>query len=75
MINNQNDKKVKNPRESLVGFTKEYNKNERPPEESLLGQVVDKVKAGTKSVIDRVETTDKDLCTQYSKETEPIFCK
>lgn len=75
MINSQNGKKIKNHGESFVDFTKEYGKNERPTDESYLDGLVDKVKAGTKLVIDEVENTDKVLGTHYCKVTASIFCK
>ncbi len=75
MINSQNNKKIKNHGESFGDFTKEYSKNERPTDESHLDRPVDKVKAGTKLVIDRVENTDKVLGTHYCKVTASIFYK
>jgi len=70
MSENQNNKKVENRGEKLVDVTDEYNKNERPQDESksILDEAVDKVKAGTKAVVNKVKDTDKDLGEEYSKE-------
>ena len=70
MSDNQNNKKVENRGEKLVDVTDEYNKNERPQDESesILDEAVDKVKAGTKAVVNKVKDTDKDLGKEYNKE-------
>ena len=70
MSENQNNKKVENRGEKLVDVTDEYNKNERHQDESesILDEAVDKVKAGTKAVVNKVKDTDKDLGEEYSKE-------
>ena len=70
MSENQNNKKVENRGEKLVDVTDEYNKNERPQDESesILDEAVDKVKAGTKAVVNKVKDTDKDLGKEYNKE-------
>jgi len=70
MSENQNNKKIENRGEKLVDITDQYNKNERPLDESesVLDDAVDKVKAGTKAVINKVKDTDKDLGTEYNKE-------
>ena len=70
MSENQNNKKVENRGEKLVDVTDEYNKNERPQDESesILDEAVDKVKAGTKAVVKKVKDTDKDLGEEYNKE-------
>ena len=70
MSENQNNKKVENRGEKLVDVTDEYNKNERPQDESesILDEAVDKVKAGTKAVVNKVKDTDKDLGEEYNKE-------
>ena len=70
MSDNQNNKKVENRGEKLVDVTDEYNKNERPQDESesILDEAVDKVKAGTKAVVNKVKDTDKDLGEEYNKE-------
>ena len=59
MSENQNNKKVENRGEKLVDVTDEYNKNERPQDESesILDEAVDKVKAGTKAVVNKVKDT------------------
>ena len=56
--------------EKLLDVTNEYNENERPQDESesVLDEAVDKVKAGTKTVINKVKDTDKDLGAGYNKE-------
>ena len=53
MSENQNDKKTENRGEKLLDVTNEYNENERPQDEpeSVLDEAVDKVKSGTKAVI------------------------
>ena len=70
MSENQNNKKVENRGENLVDITDDYNKNERPQDESesILDEAVDKVKAGTKAVVNKVIDTDKDLGKEYNKE-------
>lgn len=70
MSENQNNKKVENRGEKLVDVTDEYNKNERPQDESesILDEAVDKVKAGTKAVVNKVKNTDKNLGKEYNKE-------
>ncbi|MDF0681011.1 MAG: hypothetical protein P0116_08615 [Candidatus Nitrosocosmicus sp.] len=70
MSENQNNKKVENRGENLVDITDDYNKNERPQDESesILDEAVDKVKAGTKAVVNKVKDTDKDLGDEYNKE-------
>ena len=70
MAENQNDKKTENRGEKLLDVTNEYNENERPQDESesVLDEAVDKVKAGTKAVINKVKDTDKDLGAEYNKE-------
>jgi hypothetical protein len=70
MSENQNNKKMENLGEKLVDITDDYNKNERPQDESesVLDEAVDKVKAGTKAVINKVKDTDKDLGDEYNKE-------
>ena len=70
MSENQNNKKVENRGENLVDITDDYNKNERPLDESasILDEAVDKVKAGTKAVVNKVKDTYKDLGEEYNKE-------
>jgi len=70
MSENQNNKKVENRGENLVDITDDYNKNERPQDESesILDEAVDKVKAGTKAVVNKVKDTDKDLGEEHNKE-------
>ena len=70
MSENQNDKKTENRGEKLLDVTNEYNENERPQDESesVLDEAVDKVKSGTKAVINKVKDTDKDLGAEYNKE-------
>ncbi|MDN5846434.1 MAG: hypothetical protein L0H53_09190 [Candidatus Nitrosocosmicus sp.] len=70
MSKNQNKKKPENRGENLVDITNEYNENERPQNEfeRVLDEAVDKVKAGTKAVINKVKDTDKDLGVEYKKE-------
>lgn len=70
MSENQNNKKTENRGENLVNITSEYNENGRPQDESesVLDEAVDKVKAGTKAVINKVKDTDKDLGAEYNKE-------
>jgi len=61
---------TENRGEKLLDVTQEYNENERPQDESesVLDEAVDKVKAGTKTVINKVKDTDKDLGAKYNKE-------
>jgi hypothetical protein len=63
MFENQDNKKTENRGEKLVDITNDYNENERPQDESesVLNEAVEKVKAGTKAVINKVKDTDKDL--------------
>jgi hypothetical protein len=63
MFENQDNKKTENRGEKLVDITNDYNENERPQDESesVLNEAVEKVKAGTKAVINKVRDTDKDL--------------
>jgi len=70
MSENQNDEKTENRGEKLLDVTNEYNENERPQDESesVLDEAVDKVKSGTKAVINKVKDTDKDLGAEYNKE-------
>ena len=70
MSENQNNKKIENRGEKLVDITDDYNKNERPLDESesVLDEAVDKMKAGTKAVINKVKDTDKDLGSEYNRE-------
>ena len=70
MSENKNNKKIENRGENLVVITDDYNKNERPLDESesVLDEAVDKVKAGTKAVINKVKDTDKDLGSEYNRE-------
>ena len=66
MSENQNDENTENRGEKLLDVTNEYNENERPQDESesVLDEAVDKVKAGTKAVINKVKDTDKDLSAE-----------
>ena len=61
---------TENRGEKLLDVTQEYNENERPQDESesVLDEAADKVKAGTKTVINKVKDTDKDLGAKYNKE-------
>ena len=70
MSESQNDEMTKNRGEKLLDVTNEYNENERPQDESesVLDEAVDKVKSGTKAVINKVKDTDKDLGAEYNKE-------
>ncbi|CAN5802889.1 hypothetical protein BH23THE1_BH23THE1_23870 [soil metagenome] len=70
MSENKDNEKTENRGEKLVDLTNEYNENERPQDESesVLDEAVDKAKAGTKAVINKVKDTDKDLDTEYNKE-------
>ena len=70
MSENQDNEKTENRGEKLLGVTNEYNENERPQDESesVLDEAVDKVKSGTKAVINKVKDTDKDLGAKYNKE-------
>ena len=70
MSESQNDEMTKNRGEKLLDVTQEYNENERPQDESesVLDEAVDKVKSGTKAVINKVKDTDKDLGAEYNKE-------
>ena len=70
MSENQNNEMTENRGEKLLDVTNEYNENERPQDESesVLDEAVDKVKAGTKTVINKVKDTDKDLGAEYNKE-------
>jgi hypothetical protein len=70
MSENQNNKKIENRGENLVDITDEYNKNERSQDESesVLDGAVDKVKAGTKAVVNKVKDKDKDMGTEYNRE-------
>ena len=70
MSENQNDEKTENRGEKLLDVTNEYNENERPQDESesVLDEAVDKVKSGTKAVINKVKDTDKDRVAEYNKE-------
>ncbi len=70
MSEDQDNKKNENRGENLVEITNEYNENDRPQDESegVLDEAVDKVKAGTKAVINKVKDTDKDLGAEYDKE-------
>ena len=70
MSENKNNKKIENRGENLVDITNEYNKNERPQDESesVLDGAVDKVKAGTKAVVNKVKDNDKDMGTEYNRE-------
>jgi hypothetical protein len=70
MSENKNNKKIENRGENLVDITNEYNKNERPQDESesVLDGAVDKVKAGTKAVVNKVKDKDKDMGTEYNRE-------
>jgi len=63
---------TENRGEKLLDVTQEYNENERPQDESesVLDEAVDKVKAGTKTVINKVKDTDKDLGAKYNKERQ-----
>ena len=81
MSENKNNKKIENRGENLVDITNEYNKNERPQDESesVLDGAVDKVKAGTTGAVDKVRRNkelvvnkvkdkDKDMGTEYNRE-------
>jgi len=70
MSENRFSKVTENRGEYLVDITNKYNENERPknePERNL-DETVNKVKAGTKAVINKVKDTDKDLGSEYNKE-------
>jgi hypothetical protein len=69
MSENEDNKKTENRGENLVDITNEYKENERPQDESesVLDEAVDRVKAGTKAVINKVKDTDKDLGAEYNK--------
>jgi len=70
MSENRFNKVTENRGEYLVDITNKYNENERPknePERNL-DETVNKVKAGTKAVINKVKDTDKDLGSEYNKE-------
>ncbi len=70
MSENQDNEKTENRGEKLLDVTNEYNENERPQDESesVLDEAVDKVKAGTKAVINKVKDSEKDLGAEYNKE-------
>lgn len=70
MSENQDNEKTENRAEKLLDVTNEYNENERPQDESesVLDEAVDKVKAGTKAVINKVKDSEKDLGAEYNKE-------
>lgn len=70
MSENRFNKVTENRGEYLVDITNRYNENERPknePERNL-DETVNKVKAGTKAVINKVKDTDKDLGSEHNKE-------
>ena len=69
---NQYNKKIEIRGDYLVDITNKYNENERPQNESErnLDETVNKVKAGTKAVINKVKDTDKDLGPEYNKEKQ-----
>ena len=68
--NNNDNGNVENRGENLVNTTNEYNENERPEDESesILDETVDKVKAGTKAVINKVKESGQNLNSEYNKE-------
>ena len=70
MSESQKNEMTENRGEKLLDVTNEYNENERPQDESesVLDEAVDKVKSGTKAVINKVKDTDKDLGAGYNKE-------
>lgn len=71
MSENQNGKRTQKRGENLVGITNENNDNERPQDEleSLMDDVVDMIKVGTKAIITKVKDTDKDLA-EYKEKTK-----
>ena len=70
MPENRFNKVTENRGEYLVDITNKYNENQRPQDESesVLDETVNKEKAGTKAVINKVKDTDKDLGSEYNKE-------
>jgi hypothetical protein len=68
----QNDEITKNRGEKLLDVTQEYNENERPQDESesVLDEAVDKVKAGTKTVIIKVRILTKTLVLHKTKKRQ-----
>lgn len=68
--NNNDNGNVENRGENLVNTTNEYNENERPEDESesILDETVDKVKAGTKAVINKVKESGQNLNSEYNNE-------
>lgn len=69
MPKNQITKDTKNRCEYLVDIANNYSENEKHHDEyeSVLDATVNKVKAGTKAVINKLKDADKDLGSKYNK--------
>jgi len=70
MPENRFNKVTENRGEYLVDITNKYNENQRPQDESesVLDETVNKAKAGTKAVINKVKDTEQDVGSEYNKE-------
>ncbi len=69
MPKNQITKDTKNRCEYFVDIANNYSENEKHHDEyeSVLDATVNKVKAGSKAVINKLKNADKDLGSEYSK--------
>ena len=77
LMNQKSNKGTENGCEYLVDIANNYNDNEKHSDdyESVLDATVNKVKAETKAVIDKLKDADTDLGSEYSKEQNNLKIK
>ena len=77
MPKNQSNKGTENRCEYPVDIANNYNENEKHYDEydSVLNATVNKVKAETKAVINKLKDADKDFGSEYSKEQNNLKIK
>jgi hypothetical protein len=76
-MNQKSNKGTENRCEYLVDIANYYNDNEKSSDdyESVLDATVNKVKAETKAVINKLKDADTDLGFEYSKEQNNLKIK
>ena len=76
-MNQKSNKGTENRCEYLVDIANNYNENEKHYDdyESVLDAMVNKVKAETKAVINKLKDADTDLGSEHSKEQNNLKIK
>ena len=72
MAGNQNNKDMEYRDGYLVGIINKYDEHERLRNiyESILGETGNRMKAGTKTVFNKVKVTNKDIGSEHTKEKQ-----